>query len=74
MQICLFNLDNITTKTDNKTWPYRMLIIGPGGNGKTNAQLNLIQQDNIIREIYLYAKSLEEPKYQFLIKQHKDAE
>ena len=34
-----------------------------------NALLNLIQQDNnIIDKIYLYAKDLEEPKYQFLIK------
>ena len=47
-----------------------MLIIGPSGSGKTNALLNLIQQDNnnLIDKIYLYAKDLEEPKYQFLIK------
>ena len=30
----------------NKKWPYRMLIIGPFGSGKTNALLNLVQQDN----------------------------
>ena len=41
-----------------------MLIIGPTGSGKTNALLNLIQQDNnIIDKIYLYAKDLEEQKY-----------
>ena len=47
-----------------------MLIIGPSGSGKTNAVLNLIQQDNsnLIDKIYVYAKDLEEPKYQFLIK------
>ena len=46
-----------------------MLIIGPSGSGKTNLLLDLIQQDNnIIDKIYLYAKDLEEPKYQFLIK------
>ena len=51
-----------------------MLIIGPSGSGKSNALLNLIQQDNnIIDKIYLYAKDLEEPKYQFLIKKRKDA-
>ena len=64
----MFNLDTVTSKNDSKTWPYRMLIIGPSGSGKTNALLNLIQQDNnMIDKIYLYAKDLEEPKYQFLI-------
>ena len=44
-----------------------MLIIGPQGSGKTNALLNLIQS-NIIDKVYLYAKDLEEPKYQLSIK------
>ena len=62
----MFNLDTVTSKNDNKTWPYRMLIIGPSGSGKTNTLLNLIQQNNnIIDKIYLYAKDLEEPKYQY---------
>ena len=51
-----------------------MLIKGPSGNGKTNTLLNLIQQDNnIIDKIYLYAKDLEEPNYQLLIKRCKNA-
>ena len=46
-----------------------MLITAPSGSDKTNALLNLILQDNdIIDKIHLYAKDLEEPKYQFLIK------
>ena len=48
-----------------------MLIIGASGSGKTNVLLNIIKkQDNYnpIDKIYLYAKSLSEPKYQFLIK------
>ena len=47
-----------------------MLIIGPSGSGKTNSLLNSIQQDNnnLIDKSYLYAKDLEEPKYQLLIK------
>ena len=51
-----------------------MLIIGPSGSGKTNALLNLIQKDNdnFIDKIYLYAKGLDEPKYQFLIKKRED--
>ena len=51
-----------------------MLTIDPKGSGKTNALLNLIQQDNnIIDKIYLYAKDLEEPKYQFSIKKRENA-
>ena len=70
----MFNLDTVTTKNDNKNWPYRLLIIGPSGSGKTNAQLNLIQKDNnIIDKIYLYAKDLEESKYQLLIKKRENA-
>ena len=38
----MFNLDTVTSKNDNKTWPYRMLIIGPSGSGKINELLNLI--------------------------------
>ena len=57
-----------------------MLITGSSGSGKTNALLNLIQwnciqqdNDNIIDKIYLYAKDLSEPKYQFLLKKREDA-
>ena len=39
----MFNLDGITNKNDNKTWPYRILVIGSSGSGKKNALLNLIQ-------------------------------
>ena len=64
----MFNLDNITKKDDSKSWPYRKLIIGHSRSGKTNYLLNSIQKDNnIIDKIYLYAKDLEEPRYQFLI-------
>ena len=52
-----------------------MLIIGPSGSGKTNALLNLIQKQdngNLIDKIYLYAKDLSEPKYQFLIIKRED--
>ena len=71
----MFDLDIITTKNDNKTWPYRILIIGPSGTGKTNALVNLIQKDNdnFIDKIYLYVKDLDEPKYQFLIKKLENA-
>ena len=75
----MFNMDAITNKNnkdDVKKWPYRMLIIGPFRSGKSNALLNLIQKqdnDSLIGKIYLYAKNLSEPKYQFLIKKREDA-
>ena len=70
----MFNLDTVTTKNDNKNWPCRMLIIGPSGSGKTNELLNLIQKDhdNFIDKSYLYAKDLDGPKYQFLLKRDED--
>ena len=67
---------------NNEKWPYipdhpyRILIIDSSGSGKTNALLNLIKvQDNrdVIDKIYLYAKDLSEPKYEYLIKKREDA-
>ena len=57
----------------NKNWPYildhpyRILIIGGSGSGKTNALLNLVSNQLDIDKIYLYAKDPYEAKYQFLI-------
>ena len=80
----MFNLDAITNQNNKDhneklpyipDHPYRMLIIGISGSGKTNALLNLIkEQDNYnpIDEIYLYTKDLSEPKYQFLIQKRED--
>ena len=69
----MFNFDDITDKT-NRDWPYRKLIIGPSGSVKNNYLLNSTQKDNnIIDKIYLYAKDLEEPKYQLLIKKREQA-
>ena len=53
-----------------------MLIIGPSGSGKANTLLHLIQNLNKttpIDKIYLYAKDLSEPKYEFLINNKKNA-
>ena len=70
----MFNLDNITKRDDNKDWSYRKFIIGPSGSGKTSYLLNSIQKDNnIIDKIYLYAKDLEESKYQLLISKREQA-
>ena len=43
-----------------------MLIIGGSGSGKTNALFHLIKDqdsDNLIDQIYLYTKDLNELKY-----------
>ena len=53
--------------------PYRILIIGGSGSGKTNALLNLINEQDHIDKIYLYAKDLSKPKYEYLIKKREDA-
>ena len=45
-----------------------MLIIGGSGSGKTNALLNLISQHSGIDKVYLYAKDLSKPKYEFLVR------
>ena len=79
----MINLDSITNennKEHNERWPYipdypyRSLIIGGSGSGKTNALFNLINDQNYIDKIYLYARDLSEPKYEYLIKKRKDAE
>ena len=78
----MINLDSITNennKEHNEKWPYipdhpyRILIIGGSGSGKTNALLNLISQQDDIDKIYLYAKDWSEAKYEFLIKKREDA-
>ena len=72
----MINFDNYVNenKTEhNKNWPYipdhpyRILIIGGSGSGKTNLLLNLIENQPDIDKIYLYAKDLYESKYQYLV-------
>ena len=72
----MINFDEYTceNKIDlNGKWPYipdhpyRILIIGGSGSGKTNALLNLINNQPDIDKIYLYAKDPYEAKYQYLI-------
>ena len=67
----MINLDSITNennKKNNEKWPYipdhpyRILIIGGSVSGKTKALINLINEQNDIDKICLYAKGLTEPK------------
>ena len=49
-----------------------MLIIGGSGSGKANALINLINEQIDIGKIYLYARDLNEPKYEYLINRRED--
>ena len=81
----MINLDSVTNKNNkehNKKWPYtpdnsyKILIIGGSGSEKRNPLNNLIkEQDNrdVIDKIYLYARDLNESKYEYLIKKSKHA-
>ena len=74
----MLNLDDIVrnkrkSSLENDDWPFRMLIIGPSGSGKTNTLLHLINKLHPIDKIYLYAKDLHEPKYEYLINKKKQA-
>ena len=64
--------DDVTkenTKEHNLNWsqildyPYRILMIGGSGSGKTNSLFNLINYQPNIDKIYLHAKDPYEAKY-----------
>ena len=74
-----FPKENI--KEHNPNWsqipehPYRILIFGGSGSGKTSSLFNLISQQPDIDSIYLYPKDPYKVKNQFLInKQELQAE
>ena len=72
----MINLDSIineNNKKHNQKWPYipdhpyRILIIGGSGSGKTNALINLINEPNDINNL-----DLSKLKYKYLIKKRED--
>ena len=72
----MINFDDYTDENKikhNSKWPhiadhtYRIITVGGPGSGKTNALLNLINNQPDIDKIYLYAKDPYEAKYQYLI-------
>ena len=74
----MLNLDNIVSNKkksslEHNNWPFRMLIIGPSGSGKTNTLPHLINNLHPIDKIYLYAKDIHEPKYEYLINKREQA-
>ena len=76
----MIDLDSITNennKKHNEKWPYipdhpYRIIIGGSGSEKTSALINLINEQNDIDKIYLYARDLSETKYEYLTKKRED--
>ena len=77
----MINIDNYVNENrteHNKKWPfipdhpYKIIIIGGYGSGKINALINLINEQNDIDKMYIYAKDLSEPKYEYFIKKQKE--
>ena len=53
--------------------PFRMLICGASGSGKTNTLYHIIMKPLVYyHEIYLYGKNLEQEKYRHMIKKMKE--
>ena len=72
----MINFDEYTNgykREHNSKWsyipdhPYRILILGGSASGKTNALLNLINNQPDIDKADLYEKDPYEAKYQYLI-------
>ena len=72
----MINFDDYTNENElehNSKWPYipdhpyRILIVGGSGSGKTNALLNLINNQPDIDKIFQSTKDSYQAKYQYLI-------
>ena len=73
----MIDLDSITNennKEHNGKWPFipdhTEFWSGGSGSARPNALLNLVKKQDDIDEMYLHAKDLSEPRYEFLIKKH----
>ena len=77
----MINLDNIVNNNNEghnekgpyiPDHPYRILIIGGSGSGKTNALLNLINEQRNKQNL-LIRKGVKQSKYEHLIKNRENA-
>ena len=72
------NYDNLLNKKNNfkqlydfmPSKSFRLLICGPSGSGKTNALVHMSLKPLIYYDkVYLYAKNIDQDKYQLLAKE-----
>ena len=54
--------------------PYRIIIIGGSGSGKTIALINFINEQDDTDKVHLYARDQSKPRYEYLIKKREDVE
>lgn len=71
----IINLDVLTTKREKKKvnelapdQPFRMLMIGSSGSGKTNVLIDMILRYLVFDKLYVYTKHMHQGKYQLLQK------
>jgi hypothetical protein len=79
----MINFDTIIQSNNHNTYknispfypqhPFRCLIVACSGAGKTNDLLNIIH-NSVFHKIFVYSKTLDEEKYQFLINVQKQKE
>ena len=71
----MINFDDVSKENIKNiaVHPYKILITGGSGSGKTNSLFNLITYQVDIDKTYLYAKDPYEAKYQCLINKHESA-
>lgn len=72
------NYDRVVSKGKKKAknindlapqWPFRLLLCGGSGCGKTNTLVNMLLENFLYYDrIYLYAKNLNQDKYQYLMR------
>ena len=51
---------------------YRIIIVGDSGPGKTSILFMLINKQNDIDKVYLYARDFTETRYEYLIQKRED--
>ena len=54
--------------------PFRMIIAGSAGAGKTNAIFNLLLDCNCFERVYIYAKQLDQAIYKYIINKLENVE